>query len=364
MDRLIGVEEEFLLADESGEFLRPADDALARAMRRSAYTTPGEVQREFKREQAETSTQPCSTLSELADQIRQMRATLDGEVRAEHIRIAALGTSPVPVRSSVTPGERYETMMAAFGPIASEQLSCGTHVHVSIADRAEGVRVIDAIRPWLPVLTALSANSPFWAAGDTGYASFRTLAWTRWPSAGPTQTFGNAETYDRAVASLVKSGALLDRGMVYFDARLSAAHPTVEIRVADVCQRADDTVVIAALCRALVESAAAAEVSAGDVRVELLRVAAWQAARHGMREDLVDVTAAAPVPAWDLVARLVDHVRAALLRYGDDEVVLTGLDRIRDRGTGADLQRAALQNRGQRGDVVREAMARTVGDVD
>ena len=94
---------------------------------------------------------------------------------------------------------------------------------------------------WLPVLLALSANSPFWQGRDTGYASFRSQAWTRFPTAGPTEIFGSAAAYEARAAGLVDTGVLLDRGMIYFDARLSHKYPTVEIRVADVCLHAEDS---------------------------------------------------------------------------------------------------------------------------
>ena len=132
----------------------------------------------------------------------------------------------------------------------------GCHVHVSISSPDEGVAVLDRIRPWLPVLLALSANSPFWQGRDSAYASFRYQAWTRWPSAGPTDAFGTVEVYRQTVQQMVRTGTLLDTGMVYFDARLSDHYPTIEIRISDVCLYADDAALIAALARALVETEA------------------------------------------------------------------------------------------------------------
>jgi carboxylate-amine ligase len=129
-------------------------------------------------------------------------------------------------------------------------------VHVQVADDDEGVAVLDRIRVWLPVLTALSANSPFWLGADSGYASYRSQAWGRWPSAGATELFGDAAAYRRLVGDVLATGTVLDDGMLYFDARLSASWPTVEVRVADVCLRAEDAVTLAGLTRALVETAA------------------------------------------------------------------------------------------------------------
>jgi len=138
-------------------------------------------------------------------------------------------------------------ILERFGPIASEQLTNGQHVHVEISSREEGVGVLDRIGPWLPVLRAISANSPFWRGHDTGHASYRSLVWARWPSAGPAPLFGSPEAYDAAVAAMVATGTVLDEGMVYYDARLAASYPTVEVRVADVAGEVEEAVVVALL---------------------------------------------------------------------------------------------------------------------
>ena len=138
-------------------------------------------------------------------------------------------------------GARYQWMEEQFGLTTQEQLTCGCHVHVSVASDDEGVAVVDRIQPWLPVLTALSGNSPYWQGNDTLYSSYRSRVWGRWPMSGPTAVFGSAERYHAQVDDMVTSGVVRDRGMIYFDARLSHRYPTVEIRVADVCLEATTT---------------------------------------------------------------------------------------------------------------------------
>ncbi len=147
-------------------------------------------------------------------------------------------------------------MAEHYGLTAQEQLTCGCHVHVSVESDEEGVAVLDRMRVWLPVLLALSANSPFWQGKDTRYGSYRSQVWGRWPSAGPVEIHGSAEAYHARVRSLVATGALRDEGMIYFDARLSHRYPTVEVRVADVCLDPADTVLLATLVRGLVETSA------------------------------------------------------------------------------------------------------------
>jgi carboxylate-amine ligase len=254
-------------------------------------------------------------------------------------------------------------MTAEFGLVARQQLTCGQHVHVSVESREEGVAVLDRIRPWLAVLNAVSANSPFWQGADTGYASYRNILWNQWPTAGPTDAFGSVAGYDERVASLVSSGAALDDAMIYFDARLSAQYPTVEIRVADVCSSVDYAVLIAAICRALVETTAGEAQRGVDYSppgVGILRAAAWRAARWGLAGTLVDVRRGGTTAAMRLVDELVDYIRPALIEFGDEKLVDSGIELLRERGTGADAQRAWAREPGGLSTVVSRVAERTL----
>ncbi len=231
------------------------------------------------------------------------------------------------------------------------------HVHVDVDGDDARVQVVDALRPWLPLLIALAANSPFDHGDDTGYASWRGIVWDRWPAAGPAETFGSAAEYRTVVKALVDSGAVLDEGAAYFDARLSASFPTVEVRVADVCTDIQDVVLVAALTRALVDTAAR-EASSTPWRVEMLRAARWLARHDGPAGHLLDPTSGRPVPAADAMSVLTDHVSTSLARSGDADLVRTGIDRVLRSGGGAARQRATARGDGLTG-VVRDLVART-----
>jgi carboxylate-amine ligase len=254
-------------------------------------------------------------------------------------------------------------MVELYGAVADGQLACGMHVHVSVGSPEEGVGVIDRVRARLPVLLAMSANSPYYQGRDTGYASFRAVMWGLWPTSGPTEVFGSVDAYRAAVDGLILSGAAIDEGMIYFDARLAVRYPTVEIRVMDVTPTPQDAVLLAALCRGLVESAAA-DARQGrppiDVSRAQLRAATWRAARFGLAGDLVDVGGATLVPAPAAIAELVEHVRPALRGSGDERLVEEGVRQLLDRGNGSDRQRAAFAQRASITDVVEEAVAWTV----
>ena len=360
-----GVEEELLVVDAGrGRPLPAGDEIVDRAQRQldDAFDDDA-LEHEFKREQAELGSLPCTTADELRAQLVELRTAMAAGAAETGAAVAAIGTSPFRVRPTPTDDSRYERMTREFGFLARQSLTCGQHVHVEIGSRDEGAAVIDRLPPWLPVLLALSANSPFWQGEDSGYASFRSAIWGLWPTAGPSGPFTDAAGYDAAVTDLVRSGAALDEGMVYFDARLSAKYPTVEVRVADVCTDVDDAVLIAVLCRALVTTASrawAAGKPAPDAPPQWQRAATWRSARYGLTDPLVDPLSRELVPARDAVTTLVSHVREALEATGEVELVHEGVNRLFSNGTGAERQRAAHTRNGSLAAVMRDAIHRTL----
>jgi len=316
--RTMGVEEELLLVQPgTGQPLAVAETALD-AAGQPEETKQTELAFELQRQQLETNTTVCRDLGELA---------------------------------------------RAFGITAEEQLTCGCHVHVGITSADEGVAVLDRIGPWLAVLLALSANSPFWQGRDTSYASFRYQAWGRWPTAGPTEPFGTAEAYWKTVRQMTGTGTLLDSGMVYFDARLSEHYPTLEIRIADVCLHADDAVLITALYRALVDTEARRWQAGADMprqRTEMLRLAAWRASRSGLDDVLLDPRTDQPEQAATVAKTLFDHVRDALDEASDTAAVSDLLAAVLARGNGAAFQRSVYGGDGSMSEMIGSAAAATI----
>ncbi|MDX2642303.1 glutamate--cysteine ligase [Streptomyces sp. PA03-1a] len=347
--RTVGVEEELLLLDaESGEPRALSTAVLASAGRDG--TAGGQVfEAELQRQQVEFATRPQSRMQDLAAEIVRWRAEAARHAEESGGAVAALATSPLPVSPQLSTGERYGWLRERYGLTAQETLTCGCHVHVSVESDEEGVAVLDRIRCWLPVLLALSGNSPFWQGRDSGYASYRSRVWGRWPSAGPVEPFGSAAAYHEQVRAMIATGALRDEGMVYFDARLSHAYPTVEVRVADVCLDASATALLATLVRALVETAARAW-RAGEPPsahgVALLRLATWRAAREGIDGRLVHPVTMEPAPAEAVVRALFDLVRDALEDNGDLVPAQDALAGLLKTGNGARVQRDLLRRTG------------------
>lgn len=355
---MLGVEEELLLVDAVTGLARSSADSVMVLDKATTDVLTSELQLE----QIETGTHPSANLEELSSEIVDLRFRAAELARLVGTRVAVLATSPLPVEPHITPRVRYQQMAERFGLTASEQLICGCHVHVSVADDEEGVAVLDRIRDWLPCLLALSANSPYWQGADTGYASYRSQAQNRWPSAGPTPVFSTPENYHSLVSRLITSGTVLDEGMVYFDARLSAKYPTVEIRSTDVCRRPQDTVLMAALVRGLVETASRdwrAGRAAIGTPTELLRMATWRAGRSGLTGELVHPRTGLPSSGAAVVAALVAHLEPVLSDQGERILVREWLDDLLSRGNGAIAQRETFVRTGDLRAVVLDAV---IGD--
>lgn len=365
--RTFGVEEELLLVDTST--LRPVPLGERIAASAPGFSGAGHrLSTELKQEQLEIIGPPQTSYQGQLDSIRTGRALADAAASALDAHVVALSTSPWPAASSLVPDNRYQRISDRYAMTAVEQLTCGLHVHVSIASPDEGVAALDRIRVWLPVVLALSANSPFWMGQDTGFASYRYQAWSLWATSGPTDVFGSVDAYREHRDALLRSGVPLDDAMLYFDARLSAHHPTVEVRVSDACLLPSHAAAIATLIRALVETSVRqwrAGLAAPAVSVSLLRAWSWQASRFGLDSELISPLTGAPTGSAEVVAELLQHVGPVLKDFGEDRLVASVIGDILHHGTGATHQRSAHRrahagtNRGHLKVVVREALRLT-----
>ncbi|WP_206063291.1 glutamate--cysteine ligase [Nocardioides sp. HDW12B] len=356
--RTIGIEEELFLVDPAtGELTAVAQSAVESRAATSAETT---IELELYQQQIELATAPEDDLDALRRRLVEARTAVVAAAGAAGASAVAM---PVPVLSvprhpDLTPDERYERIQTDYGRLARDAVACAMHLHVAVEDD-EVVRVVDGVRPWLPSLLAISANSPFNRGEDTGHASWRSQVWSRWPSAGPRQEFGSSEEYDRTTRLLVEWGASLDEPMVYFDVRPGNGLPTVEIRVADVCTDVDDAILLAALGRALVTTAAAGRTSTEGWRADLLRAAQWRAAHDGLAGGLVDPTTWKLSPAATVLDALVEHVRDALEDTGDLDLVRELASRVLADGGGAERQRALVRDGATMPEVVADLARRT-----
>jgi carboxylate-amine ligase len=353
--RTVGVEEELMLVEPgTGQLAAVSPSAV------SANEAPEEVGEELFLPMIETSTDPTDRAEVLLSGLRAGRRAVGEAAAAAGVRAVAMATPVLRAdrAGDFTPSPRYLKISSEYGELARQALVCAMHVHVDVSSEEEGVHVVDAIRPWLPFLVALSANSPFWQGRDTGHASWRSQVWSRWPTAGAAQPFGDVATYREVADTMMTWGGALDPGMLYFDVRLSRTFPTVEIRVADVCTDVEDAALVALLARALVTTVAI-DPSPPTWRADLLRVAGWRAARFGLAADLVHPVKGVLAPPGAVFEALVERARPALEDAGDLERVQDSFDRLLARGNGATLQRRRFEERGSLAAVVEDLAVRT-----
>jgi carboxylate-amine ligase len=218
---------------------------------------------------------------------------------------------------------------------------------------------MDRARPYLPLLLAMTGSSPFHDGVDTGYDSYRTLWWSRWPTTGAPEYLGSAERFSEVVAGLVASGVIADASHLYWDLRPSYHLPTVEFRLADVCTDLDDAVLHAGVVRSLVRVLARrAEryVPCPQPRPELLRAARWRAARHGIGGQLFDPVLGTLVDARVAVRRLLSELEHDLREHDEWTEISDLVSRLFSRGTSATRQRGTWLRTGDR----REVAARII----
>lgn len=354
----VGVEEEFLLVDpERGE-------PIARNKQVAAYAAEHgvDLQLELTSCQVETTTDVMDSSSALRSELTRLRRVAGEAAAASGAQLLAVGLPPtVPHRFPVTPTARYRRIAHRFGMIAHEQGICGCHVHVAVPSRSHAIYVSNWMRPWLHVLLGLTANSAIYRNTDSGYASFRSVLWSRWPSSGPPPHFDSAAQYDAAVGMMERAGAALDDGMIYWDVRPSANFPTVEVRVSDVPATVAETVLVATLIRAGVMTALHGHDDGQPVPCLAdyqIRAAHWKAAHDGLEGDGIDLLGdQSTVPLRELLDRFVETVRPALLRLGDYEMVRDEIACVAAEGNGAMRQRLAWRRRREIADVIGELAA-------
>lgn len=349
----LGVEEEYLLVDA----VEPCGvEAVEDVIDRLPDDLKDSVQHEYMRSQIEVASPPQLEVRGLCAAMTRLRTGLAEAAGRAGARIVAVGAGPAAgPHTRIVDRPRYHRMRERFGDLSPGQGLNGMHVHVSVPDPETGVQILNHLRPWLPVLQAATTNSPLSAGHDTGYASWRSMLWARWPTVGPTPYVESYEQYETLVSDLIASGAMLDEGMLYWYARLSARYPTVELRIGDVCPTLDDTLLLAMLTRALVATLldeVRDGVPAPNVAQPLLAAAHWRAAHDGLEGLNIDMATRDTRPAWRLMRQLFDYVRPQLDRHGDLEMATMAVGRLRARGTGAARQRAILARNGSVAQVV------------
>lgn len=367
--RLFSVTEEFLPVDPV--VLRPAALKTEMVLRfgqgtgaLSQWDTPSQTQDALSvgllGQKIHVVAPPQSTLDELLETIRIGRALADRAARAQERRAVALGSPVFPI-VSVRP-ENGAHRSPALRATSRDDSMCGFHMHVAVDSPEEGVQVLDRIRVWLPVLLALSTNSPFWNERPTRFNSHRYFSCSKWPAPGPSDVFGSVDEYERRMRHLTHPAAAPSAAVTNLDAQLSATRETLDVLLADVCMDAEHAAVLAVMTRALVEVMARqwrgglplVPASAAE-----LRASSWVAAMNGLEEKLISPHSGRMRAVRTVVVELLDLLRPVLLEHGEAEHVEAVVGDMLRHGNGSRRQRDAYRVRRDPHDVVEAALRGT-----
>ena len=328
----VGIEEEFqLLSSESYELVPRFDDVAAAA-------ADERVRQELMTSVLETATGVHGHVAAAVDEAREIRRLLRDAAARSGALIASAGTHPFSrwEHQEISGSERYQGVVEELRWVAERVAIFGLHVHVGMPSPDTAVVVANALRTDVPVLLALSANSPFWQARDTGLASTRSKVFETMPRSGLPPRFETFAEFEELVERGTSVGFFADYTFLWWDVRPHPKLGTVEVRAFDAQTRLENVAALAALVQTL--AATYAEARPRPQPRTLIGENKWRAARYGLDAELVDLATARTRPAREAAAELVDLAAPAARRLGC-EAELGGLGELCARGTGADEQR-------------------------
>jgi glutamate---cysteine ligase / carboxylate-amine ligase len=355
----IGIEEELMILDAETLELSNSIEAMLEAVSEQN----GQVKPELMESVLEVATNPCRNTREAGTELRQLRHRVQQAAGERGLAIGSAGTHPFAMWEDqrIVARPRYRDLVAALRFVARQELIFGVHVHVGIDDPDKAVHVANGMRVHVPMLLALSANSPFWRADATGLLSTRTPIFRAFPRVGIPPRYDNFEDYSRRVQFMVESRAIEDYTYLWYDVRPHPNFGTVEVRVMDAQTRVEHTLALAAFVQGLVKELSEhfeAGKKLSRYPYEMLDENKWLAARHGLEGELVDLPKTHRVPTRELVRRVVERVRPHVAELGSEED-LDWIQDLLDRGNGAARQVVVYEANHDLREVVREIVEAT-----
>ena len=360
----LGVEEEFFLVDPtSRDLISDPDLGIFETCKQNQG--PHKVVRELFRSQVETNTKVCRTVAEVRSALCETRQLVVKAAEKYGAAVMASSTHPFAVSKTqvTTPRERYERFTKTFQEVIRLFVVGGMHIHAGFGDPDTRIRVMTAVRRYLPVLHALSASSPFNAGHETGLKSFRLNLVGNLPRTSlPNPMWSRAE-FDQLVADYQRMEFIDDASELWWDIRPSHAFPTVEMRICDVCTRLDDAVCMAALYASLVRMLQRLDRDGAlpsEPPTEIIAENRWLAQRYGIFAFFGDtVLRAGRVDINDYVVELIETLTPDARALGCETELRHALTILRE-GTSADRQLDLYRLRRLEGDTEEEALRRVV----
>jgi glutamate---cysteine ligase / carboxylate-amine ligase len=343
----LGIEEEFQTIDPITRELR---SHMSKIVEGGQITLHERVKEEMHQAVVEVGTNICHNIQEARAEVTELRKHIIELADQQNLKVAAAGTHPFSDWQDqlITPNERYDALIDEMRDVARGNLIFGLHVHVGIESRQEGIQILNAVRYFLPHIYALSTNSPFWCGRNTGFKSYRSKVFDKFPRTGIPEFFASANEYDEYIKLLVKTNCIDNGKKIWWDIRLHPYFDTIEFRICDIPMRIDETICIAALIQALVakmHKLIGQNLIFRPYRKVLINENKWRAARYGIQGKLIDFGKQEEVPYRDLCGELLDFVDDVLDELGSRKEV-EYINQILDHGTGADRQLAVFEQNG------------------
>ena len=360
----IGIEEEYQVIDPDSRELVSHNQQIVEA---ASEALDEKVKAEMHQAVVEVGTKVCQNIGEAREELTYLRRHISEIAEGLGYRIGAAGTHPFSAwqKQLLTEHPRYDEIVYELQDTARSNLIFGLHVHVGIEDRQMALHIANSMRYFLPHLYALSANSPFWEGRNTGFKSFRSKVFDKFPRTGIPDYFESIAEYDNYINLLVKTRCIDNAKKIWWDIRVHPFYPTIEIRICDIPLTVNETVAITALIQALVAKLfklRQGNMSFMNYKRALINENKWRASRYGLDGKLIDFGKEAEVNTHDLIHEMLEFV---------DDVVdplesrseLEYISEILKQGTGADRQLEIFEETGSLEKVVDFILNETLRDV-
>ncbi|WP_149244004.1 carboxylate-amine ligase [Dyadobacter sp. 32] len=339
----LGIEEEFQTIDPVTRNLR---SHMSKLVEDGKITLNERVKAEMHQAVVEVGTNICHNIQEAREEVTYLRKMILDLADKQNLQVAAAGTHPFAdwVEQLITPDPRYDEIIDEMRDVARGNLIFGLHVHVGIESRNEGIEIMNAVRYFLPHIYALSTNSPFWCGRNTGFKSYRSKVFDKFPRTGIPDHFSSAAEYDEYVNLLIKTKCIDNGKKIWWDIRVHPFFNTIEFRMCDVPMRTDETICLAAIMQALVakiHKLHRANLSFRPYHRMLINENKWRAARYGIQGKLIDFGKQEEVDYRILAGELLEFIDDVIDELGSRKEI-EYIHQIMEMGTGADRQLAVF----------------------
>ncbi len=350
----IGVEEEYMVLDPSTKELKSHQQAIVNEGQKKFKD---KIKAEMHQAVVEVGTDICKNVDEAFNEIQTLRTGVSEIAKGLGFSIGASGTHPFSLweQQLISTSTRYQELLNELQQAARSNLIFGLHVHVGMEDRKMAIHIANTARYFLPHIYALSTNSPFWETRNTGYKSYRSKVFDKFPRTGIPDYFESIEAYDNFIQLLIKTNCIDNGKKIWWDLRVHPVFNTIEFRICDVPMTIQETITITALFQAIcakIYTLRRQNINFINYQRALINENKWRASRYGIEGKLIDFGKEKEVPVKDLVNELLEFVDGVVDELGSRSHI-EKVHQIFEQGTGADRQLKVFKETGSLVEVVK-----------